>query len=49
MQPDLGSSHVERPTTASAVDPGELSRTVRPPDVMPAVVDEPPPRVDLRS
>jgi len=49
MQPDLRSSYVEGTTTASAVDPGELFRTVRRQGVTLAVFHGTPPRVDVRS
>lgn len=49
MQPDLSSSYVEGPKTASTVDTGELFRAVRLQGVTLAVTNGTPPRVDVRS
>jgi|GEM_PF-3371598 len=49
MQPDVSSSAAEGPTTAIAVDPGTLFRTVRWQGMTLAVDIETPPRVHVRS
>ena len=49
MQPDPSSSYAEGMATVSAVEPGELFRTVRRQGVTLAVNNGTPPRVDVRS